>query len=507
MEEHSSSFAEEHSGSTFVEHDRSTKKEPGSLAIKEQISSPTEKADRLIFRVPAYRALRLPLKLIPRPKNPLSTYILMMYSFAGLIVLGTLLLILPFSSASGSFTSPIDALFSATSATCVTGLEVVDTGTHWSLFGQAVLMVLFQIGGLGFIVGATLLLIAMSGRFGLKERLMITETMGMDHLGGSLGIVVSIVTFSLILESAGAVIFYFHWVSEGGIEMPLFTAFFHAFSAFNNCGLDIFNDPQSLTMFRSDAVTMLTTAVLIIFGSAGFVVVADLIQNRSFVRLSLDSKIVLVTTLALIAIATLFYFAVEYGRTDTLGPLGFLDKVLVSFFHSVSLRTAGFSAFNVGSMTQICLFFTMIMMFIGGASASMAGGIKVNTLGLLAITFINLCRGRDNIVAFGRQISKQTIYTAIALLFSYTAVLGLLVLILSFTEPFHIDNLIFETLSALGTIGSSTGITSQLSAAGKTILVIAMFAGRLAPLAFIIYLTHHRQPVDLEYPHEHVRLG
>jgi trk system potassium uptake protein TrkH len=462
--------------------------------------------DKLVFRMPGARAPRLPF-IIPRPSVPLSSTLLLLYGFTTLIILGTILLILPVSSASGSFTAIVDSLFTATSAVCVTGLVVVDTGIYWSTFGQGVLFALFQIGGIGFITSATLILLAIGGKFGLRERLFITESMGLDQIGGVLGIVFRVAIFSLSVEATGAVFLYLRWSATSDIATPLWTALFHAGSAFNNCGMDIFGNFQSLTGFQQDAMTLLVTALLVIFGSTGYVIVADLIRNRNLRKLSLDSKIVLTTTLSLLILGTLFYLATESSGSTTLGSLPLHKRISLAFFQSVTPRTAGFTAVDVGDLKQITLFFTMFLMFIGGTAGSTAGGMKVNTFGVLAVSFLSIVRGNENIGAFGRQLNKQTVFRAMALFFSYLGIGCLITLALSIVEAFPIDKILFETFSALGTVGLSTGITPALSTAGRLILVVAMFIGRLGPLTLMAYLAHSRHRVELQYPHENIRLG
>jgi trk system potassium uptake protein len=470
------------------------------------IEKSSPKTDPLVFRKPKPRALRISIR-IPRPSSPLSSALLLSYGFIALILLGTFLLVLPVSSASGQFTHPVDALFTATSAVCVTGLVVVETGAYWSASGQAVLLILFQIGGLGFIMGATLLLLAIGGRFGLKERLVISESMGLDQLGGALGIVTKVAVFALAVEAAGALILYFYWASTGSTTTSLWTAVFHAVSAFNNCGMDIFGNFNSLSAYQGDAVVLLVSALLIILGSTGYFIFADVIKKRSFVKLAFESKIVLVTSGSLIVLGTLFYLAAEFSGPATLGNVPLFQKILGAFFLSVSTRTAGFSTFDLGALSQIALFFTMFLMFIGGAAGSVSGGAKVNTLGVLAITVLNIIRGKDNIEAFGRQLTRQTVFRALTLFVIYLGTAAIIVIVLSMTEAFPIEDLLFETFSALGTVGLSTGITPDLSIAGRFIIIAAMFIGRLGPLALMAFLVHRKQPTALEYPYESIRLG
>jgi trk system potassium uptake protein TrkH len=301
-------------------------------------------------------------------------------------------------------------------------------------------------------------------------------------------------------------IFHFRWVAIGDTGVSWWTAVFHSASSFINSGLDIFG-AGGLAAYRDDPFIILTTAVLCICGSIGYIVIANVFRRRNLTSISLDSKIVLVAVVILLAVGTLFYLIVEFNQPDTLGPLPLSQKILVAFFQAVIPRSAGFTVIDIGSYQQITLFFTMFLMIIGGAAGSVAGGVKVNTIGTLAVMVISMLRGREHIGAFGRQITRQTLYRAMTLLIIFLLFIGLVLVLLSMTESFPIDRLLFETVSALGTVGLSTGITPELSFAGKFILVFAMFIGRLGPLALVAYLVHHRQQVDLEFPHENIRLG
>jgi len=414
---------------------------------------------------------------------------------------------MPFASKSGHFTSPINALFTSTSAICVTGLAVVDTGAYWSGFGQTVLLVLIQIGGFGFIVGTTLLLFAIGGKFGLKERLIISDQVGVDEFGGVLGLVIKIAVFTLMMEVIGAIIFYLRFLTIGDSSVSLWQAVFQAVSAFNNCGMDLFGNFKSLLVYQGDAVILLTTAFLIIAGGTGYIVWADLMRNRRFYKFALDTKLVLVTTGILLAFGTLFYFMVEFTNPLTLGPMPFFQKLLVAFFQSVSPRTAGFSAVDIAGLRQASIFFTMLLMFIGGASGSTAGGVKVNTIGVLSVTALSLAQGRSKVSAFGRQLTNQTVFRALTLFLVYLSVVSLVALLLSLVEHFSFDSILFETFSALGTVGLTIGITPELTIPGKFIITIAMFVGRLGPLALMAFLVARQRHTELEYPHEGVKLG
>lgn len=477
-----------------------------SVFIKNMINKLSTKVDQLVFRPARERALRLPI-VMPKAAGPLSATLYLVYSFAFLILIGSLLLVFPFSSTAGEFTSPVDTFFTATSAVCVTGLSIVDSGTYWSGFGQGVILALFQIGGLGFIIGATLLLIAIGGRFGLKERVALSETMGMDQPGGILSIVIKVSVFSFIIEAIGVFALYARWSAMGYEYTSFWNAIFHSISAYNNCGMDIFGSFSSLASFQGDTITLLTIALLVIIGSTGYVFFADVFRSRGFSRISLNSKIVMVTTLALLFIGTLFYLLAESSNPATLQGMPFPQKLMVSFFHSVTARSAGFSVMDVGAMAEISLFFTMFLMMVGGATGSVTGGVKVNSIGILAITVYNLFRGKENIEAFGRQLNRQMIYRAAAFVIAYIIAAAFFVTLLWITESFPIDKIIFEVFSATGTVGLSTGITPELTIAGRIITVFAMFTGRVGPLVFMAYLAHRKQPTAMEYPYENVRLG
>jgi trk system potassium uptake protein TrkH len=437
-----------------------------------------------------------------------SSPIALIYGFAAIIAVGTILLILPISSKTGQITSPIDALFTATSAVCVTGLVVVDTGTYWSSFGQVVVLILFQIGGFGFMTSATVLFLTMGRRIGLRERLLIGESMGMTRPGGMVKIVKRAAMFTLIMEGMGVIILFVRFLTLGTpAGTALWRAIFHAVSAFNDAGFDIMGGFRSLLDYQRDATVLLTIAVLVILGGIGYLVVDDILASRSFKRLSTDSKIVLLTTLSLLTAGTIFILLAEFSNATTLGMLPFPQKLLVSFFQSVTPRTAGFTAIDIGRLMGTSLFFTMFLMFAGGASGSTAGGVKVNTLGVLISAALSAIRGNEHPGAFGREFIPRNVYRALALVMFYLGLVAVVVLALSITEKFGFVNLLFETFSALGTVGLTTGITPELSVAGRLIITAAMFAGRLGPLTFVSVLTERQQPIKYRYPKDIIRIG
>ncbi len=462
----------------------------------------------IIFRVARVRPWQILLPQVPRPKAPGISPIVLVYGFAGVIVLGMILLILPIASKSGELTSPINALFTATSAVCVTGLVVVDTGTYWSSFGQGVILALIQIGGLGFMTSATIFFLVLGRRIGVKERWLIGQSLGLQRLGGMVRLVRGIVIFTIIVEAIGAAIFYIRFSMEGSTETAVWKSVFQAVSAFNNAGFDIFGNFRSLIDYQTDVLVLLITAALIILGGISFIVVADVIKVRRFGRFSLDTKIVLVTTFALLSLGLLVILFTEYSSPDTLGPLSVPHKILNAFFHSVTPRTAGFASINVGAMATYSLFFTIMLMFVGGAAGSTAGGIKVNTCGMLIATIWSTIRGKEHAGAFDREFISQQINRALALVMLALALVAIVVFLLTITDDkFGFLDLLFEAFSAFGTVGLSTGITPELSTAGRLIITAMMFIGRLGPLILVLSLAQRQRPSTYRYPQDEVRIG
>ncbi|HXY74324.1 MAG TPA: TrkH family potassium uptake protein [Dehalococcoidales bacterium] len=446
--------------------------------------------------------------ILPRPKTPLSSSIILIISFAALIVLGGILLMLPAASKTGHFTSPNDAFFMSTSAVCVTGLGVVDVFDHFSLFGQIVMLVLIQIGGFGFMTIATFFLLAFGRRIGLREKIFIGESLGVTRLGGLVKIVSLMTLFTVVVEAAGAGLYYIHFSSVFPAAEAVWRSIFHSVSAFNNCGFDLSGGFQSLIGYQHNPLFLLTTAGLIIVGGISFLVVVDILKKRGkWNGLTLDTKLVLSMTGVLLLAGTVVFLITESGNPNTLGPLSFPAKVLNAFFQSVTARTSGFASINIGSMMNFSLFFLMGLMFIGGASGSTAGGIKVNTFGLLTATIWSSIRGKEQPDAFGRQFVPTQVIKAIALVLISLGFIFVIVFILSITEKTDFIKIMFETFSAFGTVGLTTGITPTLSVLGRILIIITMFVGRLGPITLTLALIQQRPQANYRYPQESVRIG
>jgi len=447
----------------------------------------------------------LPRLISPKPGG-LSISVVI-YGFLGLIALGTLLLALPASNVAGQWVSPIDALFTSTSSVCVTGLIVEDTGTFWTPFGQGVILLLIQLGGFGFMTSATLLLLFLGRKIGLRERMLISESIGLSSIGGLVGLIKKMAIFTIVVELAGAAILYIR-ISPGlPVASAIWRSLFHSVSAFNNAGFDIFGNFQSMIGYRGDALIVLVTAALILLGGISFIVLRDANIARSFKKLTLDSKIVIVTSAALLVVGMVVLLITESLNDATLGNAPWSQRLLAAFFQSVTPRTAGFTTIPIGDMASYALFFTMMLMFIGGASGSTAGGIKVNTFGLLTATLFSSLKWRDQVGIFGRAFPTQLVYRALAIVMLAIGYILAVTLILSATEGFSFIQIFFETVSAFGTVGLSTGITPELSTAGRLIITLTMFVGRLGPLTLALMLVRRYQTPKYRYPNESVRIG
>lgn len=431
----------------------------------------------------------------------------LIYSFLFLILTGTVLLWLPVSTASGEFSSAIDAAFTATSAVCVTGLVVVNTAQHWSPFGQAIILILIQLGGFGIMTGVTLLLLGLRRRIGLQQRLIVGQSLGQSLIGGAASLLKRMALFVLFLEVIGAVIFFIRFSTNQSLARAAWMSIFHSISAFNNAGFDLFEGSTSMQAYQGDATIVLTTSVLIILGGISFVVLDDIYRKRKFSKLSLDSKVILVATAELLLTGWAITLLMEFNNPSTLGTLTLPGKLLASFFHSVTARTAGFTTLNVAAMMPFTLLFTMVLMFIGGVTGSTAGGIKVNTFGLLMVTLKSTLRGQQSVGAFRRTIDILQIRRALTIVLLSLLVLIIAIFLLSLTQKTELLSTLFEAVSAFGTVGLSTGITPVLSVAGKIIIMTTIFIGRLGPVTLASALIQRQRPGNYHDPGGTIRLG
>lgn len=436
---------------------------------------------------------------------------ILVIGFAAIILLGATLLSLPISSANGQPTLFIDALFTATSATCVTGLVVVDTGSHYSMFGQIVIISLIQIGGLGFMTMATLFAFVLRKRISLKERLILQEAMNQGSMEGIVRLIRRVIVYSLTIEFVAAVIFSIRWSFDLGIAKGIYFGIFHAISFFNNAGFDLFGSVvapfTSLTTYADDWIVNIVSMALIILGGIGFVVMSDVVDYKKHKRLSLHSKVVLSATGFLIVIGAIVIFIFEFTNQKTLGSLNWSGKILASFFQSVSPRTAGANSVDIGAMRQASQFFIIILMFIGASPGSTGGGIKTTTFTTLIGAMIAMIRGKEDIVLFHYRLGKDRILKAITLTMIALFLVIFVTMLLTTTESQSFLKLLFEVTSAFGTVGLTMGVTPELSFFGKIMISLTMFAGRLGPLTLAYALGPKAEKELYRYPEGKITIG
>lgn len=444
---------------------------------------------------------------IRRPPPPPA--VVLVAGFAALIVVGTLLLMLPLSSLDGHWTGPLDALFIATSAVCVTGLTVVDTAAYWSPAGQVVIMLLIQAGGFGFMTGSTLLLFLLVGRrTGLRDRVLAQASTGVADLGSVTTVIRRIAVFTVVAEGAGTAVLSLAFLARYGDPVrAAWHGLFHTVSAFNNAGFDIIGEYRSLSPFVDDPWILAPIGMLVVLGGLGYAIVGDVLDKRRWQRFALETKLVLVTTAALLAAGTTAIAAFEWSNPATLGRLPEPQRLLNALFEASTLRTAGFSALPTGELAVASLFVVIALMFIGGASGSTAGGLKVNTFAILLAAIVSTVRGRTSAEAFGRRVPDILIYRAMSIALLYVAAVFLFALGLQLVAGQSFVAVLFEAVSALGTVGATTGITSSLPDAARLWLIPAMFIGRLGPLTLVIALAARTRAVAYRPAVETIRIG
>ncbi|WBB90333.1 TrkH family potassium uptake protein [Verrucosispora sp. WMMC514] len=428
--------------------------------------------------------------------------------FAGAIVVGTGLLSLPWATRSGDPPDLVDALFTATSAVCVTGLVTVDTGSYWSGFGQAVILLLIQIGGLGIMTLATLFTVLLSRRLGLRARFLAQAETKSLNLGDVRGVVRRIVVFSLVSEAVVATLLTIRLATtyQRPFGAALYEGVFHAISAFNNAGFSTYAD--NLMGYVTDPWITVTVAVAVILGGLGFPVVFELVRSwRRPAYWSVTTRITVALTVALLALGTVAFTLAEYSNPATFGPLDGPQKLLAGFFASAMTRTAGFNNVDIGAMRPESLLASDVLMFIGGGSAGTAGGIKVTTFGLLAFVLWSEMRGETQVNVGHRRIPASNQRQALAIVLLGAGAVAVATFVLLAITPYRLDAVLFEVVSAFATVGLSTGITADLPPQADVLLVMLMFAGRIGPLTLASALALRDRNRRFELPEERTIVG
>lgn len=422
-------------------------------------------------------------------KNPPSFLAL---GFFMVIIIGSLLLMLPIATVEGNATTYMDALFTATSAVCVTGLTTVITASHWSVFGQIIIIILIQIGGLGVMTIATVMAMILGKRITLNDRLIIKEQMNTVDISGMVKLIRYVLASTFIIEGIGALFLSFQFIPEFGLGRGIYVSIFQAISSFCNAGFDVLG-PNSIVDYNANALVVLTIAFLIIFGGLGFNVYMDVTANKfNYRKYALHTKIVLTMTAILLFVGTAGFFLLEYLNPKTMGDMDIFTKTLNAFFQSVTTRTAGYFSVNQAGLTDPSVMLSIVLMFIGGSPAGTAGGIKTVTLAMLLLMTYSEIKGNHDLEVFQRRISIDQGKRAIAIM-----VLGLnLVLVITFVllavEPIPFEDLLFEVTSAFGTVGLTRNLTPQLSGISKFLLILSMYIGRVGTMTLVFAFANNK---------------
>lgn len=453
-------------------------------------------------------------------KATFNTNLIILNGFLVALLVGTILLMLPVSSASGNGTDFITALFTATTSLCVTGLVVVPTYAYWNIFGKVIILILIQLGGLGIISFTIGFLIIIGKKISLKERKMIQESYNLDSAQGVLKILRKIFGITLKIEGIGAILYSIQFIPEYGIVKGICYSVFHSVSAFCNAGIDIIGN-DSLVKYHGNVLVNFTTVMLIICGGIGFIVWLDiggiiseirnkkLSPNKFIERMKLHTKLVLITTAILVGGGFLFILLFEYNNPDTLGNMTFGNKCLAALFEAVTLRTAGFitvpqAGFRDGTFMIMCG-----LMIVGGSPFGTAGGIKTTTLALIFLLTWSTIKGKEDIEVCRRRINKQNVRSAVAIGTIVLSILAVAIMALSFTEDAPLKVITFEAVSALGTVGLSMDFTASLTAIGKLIIIVLMFFGRVGPITIAMAMAGRarKDRKITNYPEKRVMIG
>jgi len=434
--------------------------------------------------------------------------------FLALIALGTLLLLFPFATSDGSWNDPIVALFTITSAVCVTGLVVVDTGSYFSFWGELIIVVFIQLGGLGYMMISTFLMLLIGRKFDLRQRLAIQDSFDRPFVQGSNNLVRSIIATTLIFEITGILFLLKFFSADFGPVQSIWLAIFHSISAWNNAGFGLF--PDNLMSYHSSWLINLVIPGLIIFGGLGYQVIIELylwietrIKNqRARFVFSLNLKVVVSTTIFLLVLGTVVFFFTELKNQATLAPFPLHEKILAAWFQSVVTRTAGFNSIDIGKMTTAGLLFTIGLMFIGASPSGTGGGIKTTTLRIITNCTRSVLQGNEKVVIYQREVPNSLILKAVAVVFGSAMTVICVTFIISFLdEKFDSIQILFEVVSAFATVGLSTGITASLSTWSKILLIITMYIGRVGVLLLMAAILGEPRPSVVEYPEENLLVG
>ena len=434
-----------------------------------------------------------------------------MLSFLGLILLGSVLLSLPISATGGKAVPYLDALFTATTATCVTGLVTVPTVSTWSIFGQAVILILIQIGGLGVITIISAVMILLNKRMGIGNRLLLQDAFNLNSLSGIVHFVKRVMWGTFLVEGIGALCYMPVFVPEFGWR-GIWISVFTSISAFCNAGIDIIAE-NSLCNYATNPIINLNTALLIILGGIGYIVWWDVLQTsrkrrRGFRHLTLHSKIAIMTTAILTFGGALLIFLFEYQNPLTIGNMSLFDKIQVSLFQSVTTRTAGFATVPQQDLTNASSILSLLLMFIGGSPVGTAGGVKTVTIAVLAVSAMATIQNKHEVTLFDRHISKQAVKKSVAVIAMSFGIMFISTLLLSAVSSADTLDILYETVSATATVGLTRDLTAQLGSMGKIVMIGTMYLGRVGPISLALALNSSRKKTNIiTHPTEEISVG
>lgn len=447
--------------------------------------------------------------------NHLSTTQIIMLSFFLTIMAGSMLLALPASSADGTAVPYIDALFTAATAVCVTGLVTVPVVSTWSVFGQIIILILIQVGGLGVITIMTGLMITMHRRIGLKDRILIQDAFNLNTLSGLVKFIKNVITGTFVIEGIGALFYMTVWIPEFGMK-GIWISIFNSISAFCNAGIDIISE-NSLCDYTINPMMNMVTCALIILGGIGYIVWWDVIRvlkniktqkMRCFRHLTLHSKIALSATAILIFFGAAVIFIFEYKNPLTMKEYSLFEKLEISLFQSVTTRTAGFATIPQQNLTNASAFVSLLLMFIGGSPVGTAGGVKTVTFAVLGASMIAAVRNKNEVVLFHRNISRKTVSKASAVVCMSFAIMFLSTVLLAAVTDAPALDIVYETVSATATVGLTRNLTPELNAWGKLIIIVTMFLGRIGPISLAVaFNTRRESPNIIKNPTEEISVG
>lgn len=427
--------------------------------------------------------------------------------FMGAILIGTLFLMMPFSSSGEENISFLTALFTITSAVCVTGLSVIDVGKELSTAGQIILLIFIQLGGLGIMTFSSFILLLIGKKITYEERELLKEERNLENNGGILWFLKKIILTVVIIEGTGALFLALRFAQDMEIKKAVYYGIFHSVSAFCNAGFSLFS--TNLEKYAGSFVVTMTTAYLIIIGGIGFTVIDSILfaTRKKVKRFDLTSKVAILLSMILVILGTVLFLILEYNNSGTIGEMSFFKKILASFFQSVTTRTAGFNSVPFGNLTEGSVFLFCILMFIGASPGSTGGGIKTTTFGVIIFYVISVVKKRESVVIFNRRIGWEVLNRAIVVLVLSLLYVGIITLVIVSIEDFTLEQTIFEVISAFATTGLSLGITADLGTISRILIICTMFLGRLGPMTFALALGGSNKVEKIQFPKENILVG